>query len=105
MAKLLLITTTVEQKEDAERIANLLLAQRLIACAQISAPVTSIYRWKGETAKATEWILSMKTIERHYSQIEKTLLREHPYEIPEIVAQEIPLVSETYGSWLLQEVV
>lgn len=54
MKTLLLITTTFERKEDAERIAALLLERRLVACAQISPPITSIYRWHEEMATATE---------------------------------------------------
>ncbi len=102
--KILLITTTVEQKEDAERIAALLLEKRLVACAQISTPITSIYRWRGEVTKATEMVLSLKTLRRHYNAVEQILLQEHPYEIPEIIAQEDFFASESYGKWLEGEV-
>lgn len=104
MKTLLLISTTVEQKEDAERIAALLLEQRLVACAQISAPITSLYRWQGRVTTATEWVLSLKTLPQHYPSVEKLLLREHPYEIPEIIAHEIPLVSDSYSDWVNKEV-
>ena len=102
--KILLITTTVEQMEDAERIAALLLEKRLVACAQISAPITSIYRWRGEVTKATEVVLSLKTLRRHYSEVEQILLQEHPYEIPEIISQEDFFASESYGRWLEGEI-
>ncbi|MFH0784741.1 MAG: divalent-cation tolerance protein CutA [Pseudomonadota bacterium] len=104
MKNLLLVTTTLEHKEDAERIAALLLERRLIACAQISAPITSIYRWRGSVNKATEWILTLKTLPEHYALLEEVLLREHPYEIPEIIAQDIPYVSIQYREWVKQEV-
>lgn len=102
--KILLISTTVEQKEDAERIAALLLEKRLVACAQISAPITSIYRWRGEVTKASEVVLSLKTLGRHYSTVEKILLQEHPYEIPEIIFQEDFFASESYSRWLEGEI-
>ena len=104
MKTLLLITTTFERKEDAERIATLLLERRLVACAQISAPITSVYRWRGEVTIATELTLSVKTMPQHYALIEAVLLQEHPYETPEIIGQEIPLVSNDYRDWVEQEV-
>ncbi len=104
MKTLLLVTTTVERKEDAERIASLLLERRLVACAQISAPITSIYRWRGELTTACELVLSLKTMPQNYPLVEEVLLQEHPYETPEIIAQEIPLVSNAYRDWVKQEV-
>ncbi len=104
MKTLLLVTTTVERKEDAERLAALLLERRLVACAQISAPITSVYRWRGKVTTATELILSLKTMPHHYALIEEILLQEHPYETPEIIAQEIPLVSDAYNLWVKQEI-
>jgi len=104
MKTLLLITTTFERKEDAERIAALLLQRRLVACAQVSAPITSFYRWREELTTATELTLSLKTMAQHYALIEAVLLQEHPYETPEIIAQEIPLVSKAYREWVEHEV-
>ena len=104
MKTLLLITTTVEHKEDAERIAALLLERRLVACAQISAPITSIYRWQGEVTTATEIILSVKTLPQHYSPIKDLIFQEHPYQLPEIIGQEIHFVSDAYHDWVKEEV-
>ena len=104
MKTLLLITTTFEHKEDAERIAALLLERRLVACAQISPPITSIYRWREELTTATEMILTMKTLPKHYPRVEEALLREHPYEVPEIIGQEIAFVSDPYYEWVEKEV-
>ncbi len=104
MNNLLIITTTVENKEDAERLTALLLEQRLVACAQISAPITSIYRWQGKVCTATEYTLALKTLRQHYPIIKEIILREHPYETPEIIAQEITMISESYAHWLQQEV-
>jgi len=100
----LIITTTLERKEDAERIATLLIDRRLIACAQISAPITSIYKWQGKVVTATEFLLSLKTLARHYPKVEHLILEEHPYQTPEIIAQKITFVSKTYKDWLSEEV-
>lgn len=104
METLLLISTTVESTEDAERLASLLLEHKLIACAHISSPVISLYRWRGQKTRATEMLLSVKTVKGKYQQVRDLLLQEHPYELPEIVAQEIPVVSDDYARWVQQEV-
>jgi periplasmic divalent cation tolerance protein len=104
MEKLVIITTSFEHKEDAERIAALLIDRRLIACGQISAPITSIYKWQGKVVTATEFLLSSKTLARHYPTVEQIILQEHPYETPEIIAQEISFVSKAYKDWLSKEV-
>lgn len=96
--------TTCERKEDAERIATILVNSRLAACAQISAPITSIYRWQGRVVTATEFLLSLKTLARHYPAVERLILKEHPYQTPEIIAQEINFVSKTYKDWITKEV-
>jgi periplasmic divalent cation tolerance protein len=104
MEKLVTITTTFERKEDAERIAGLLIDRRLIACGQISAPITSIYKWQGRVVTATEFLLSLKTLAKNYPKVEQLILQEHPYQTPEIVAQEISFVSKAYKDWLSEEV-
>ena len=89
MKSIILISTTLEKKEDAERIAELLLERRLIACAQISGPITSLYRWQGQKTQSAEFSLSLKTTPLCVEKIKVLLLREHPYDLPEIIVQEI----------------
>lgn len=104
MKTLLVVSTTFERKEDAERIARLLLDRRLIACAHIAGPITSIYRWQGKVHSSTEFTMNVKTLPRLRQPLEDTLVQEHPYELPEIVGQEIPHVSDAYYDWVCGEV-
>lgn len=100
---IVLISTTVEKKADAERLSALLIEKRLVACAQISAPMTSIYRWQGKIVTAEEYLLTVKTRKSLYGEIEQLLKDEHPYETPEILGQEIMAVSESYELWVKGE--
>ena len=104
MKKIIIITTTLENKADAERIAELLLAHKLIACAQISGPITSLYRWKEVTTSATEFCLSLKTTAACTDRVKMLLHQEHPYELPEIIVQEIDHSSPEYAGWVHEEV-
>lgn len=104
MNTLLLVSTTFSNKEDAERIAQLLLDRRLIACAHISGPITSVYRWEGKVNTTPEFTMSVKTTPQRWQTLQDILIREHPYELPEIVGQEIPHVSDAYYDWVCGEV-
>ena len=103
MKPIILISTTCEKNADAERIASLLLDRKLIACAQITGPITSLYRWQGKTTRAVEYSLSLKTTPSCSERVKSLLHQEHPYELPEIIIQEI-VSSEEYCRWVYGEV-
>ncbi|MEE4137636.1 MAG: divalent-cation tolerance protein CutA [Desulforhopalus sp.] len=104
METIYLISTTLEDKDAAHHLAAHLLDQRLIACAQITGPVTSLFRWQGEQTTAEEWLLTVKTAP-HLAQATKVeISQKHPYEVPEIIGQEVGDVSESYRTWLAEEV-
>lgn len=103
MSKYIQVFTTTEKKEDALRIARILLEKRLAACFQIIGPLKSLYWWKGKIEEAEEWLCIIKSREDMYEEIEKTIKENHTYEIPEIIA--IPMVSgsKSYLEWIDME--
>ncbi|HSL39259.1 MAG TPA: divalent-cation tolerance protein CutA [Desulforhopalus sp.] len=104
METIYLLSTTLEKKDAAHNLAAHLLDQRLIACAQITGPITSLFRWQGEQTTAEEWLLTVKTAP-HLAQATKAeISRKHPYEVPEIIGQEVGDVSESYRNWRGEEV-
>jgi len=100
----LLVTTTVERQEHAEDLARTLLRKRLVACAQIHGPIKSMYWWKDDIAEAVEFILTLKTFAEVYPQVEATLLGEHPYDVPEIIAEPLTRISKSYLDWMRGEI-
>jgi periplasmic divalent cation tolerance protein len=103
MQQPIVITTTFEQLEDAERLARLLLEQRLVACAHVAAHGKSLYWWQGSICEATEYELRMKSSLERYPEIEARIKAEHPYQTPEIVATAIVAGSRDYLRWLKEE--
>lgn len=97
------VSTTVAKRNDAERIAGELLRKKLCACAQIIGPITSVFRWKGKTVKATEWLCAVKTEKSQYKKVEKAIRDMHPYELPEIIATPIIAGSRDYFNWMQKE--
>jgi len=94
------VVTTVERKEDAERIARTLVEARLAACVQLLGPITSTYRWKGTVETAQEWQCVAKTRRDAYARLEEAIRGAHPYEVPEILAMPIVAGSAGYLAWL-----
>lgn len=86
MDKIIAIITTVDSHEAVERISRTLLEERLITCAQVIGPITSVYWWKDRVEQAQEWLALMKTRETLYEAVERRVREMHPYELPEIVA-------------------
>ncbi len=104
MAIIVLLSTTTEKKEDAENIAKELLNKRLIACAQISGPVSSHYRWQGKLEHSEEFVLSVKTASHLFEQVKAAIAALHPYELPEVIGNSALETTEDYLQWVLGEV-
>ena len=94
------IMTATETKEEAEKIAQYLVEQKLAACVQITGSIESTYRWKGKVETANEWLCLIKTRKDFYNKVEATIKKLHSYETPEIVALQITKGSKEYLRWL-----
>jgi len=94
------VVTTTASREDAERIAEALVAERLAACVQVLGPIASTYRWQGAIETAQEWLCLVKSRGELYGKIEEAIRRLHPYEVPEILALPVVAGSPAYLAWL-----
>ncbi|MDW8033425.1 MAG: divalent-cation tolerance protein CutA [Nitrososphaerota archaeon] len=103
MSKYIQVFTTIDKKEDAVRITRILLEKRLAGCVQIIGPISSLYWWKGEIEEAEEWLCIIKSREDLYEELEKTIIENHPYKIPEIIAMPIVSGSRSYLNWMNTE--
>jgi len=97
------IITNTNTEENAEKIANALVRNRLAACVQIIGPTASVYWWKGEVEGAKEWLCIVKTRKDLFNAVEALVRRYHTYETPEILAVPIIEGNESYISWLNKE--
>ena len=96
----ILVMTTVADRADAERIAASLVAKHLAACIQVSGPIESTFRWKGQVEVTQEWMCTIKTRRDLYADIEQAIRELHSYEQPEIIAVPVVAGSENYLRWL-----
>jgi len=97
----IIVLTNCGSPKEARRIVKALVERRLAACVNtITAPVESVYRWKGKIEKAKEYLLLIKTSRARFAAVERTIRDLHSYEVPEIIALPIAMGSRDYLSWL-----
>ena len=93
---------TAPDRNEASRIAELLVNSRLAACVQILPEVQSVYRWKGEVERNTEILLLAKTTSDKFDELDRAVREIHSYDTPEIIALPVNAASESYLNWLLE---
>ena len=97
------VQVTTGDKQEALKIADHLVSEKLAACAQVVGPIVSTYRWQGKVEVADEWLVLIKTRTELYSKVEAAVRKMHSYENPEIVAIPIDRTTPDYLSWVYQE--
>jgi periplasmic divalent cation tolerance protein len=96
----LLVVTTLPDGAAGEKLAKRLIDHAFAACVNISAPVTSIYRWDGKLESGREVVLTIKTTAARYAEVEQAIRTDHPYELPEVIAVPITAGSDEYLAWI-----
>jgi periplasmic divalent cation tolerance protein len=82
------------------KIARALVERRLAACVNVTGPIQSVYRWKGEVESAEEWLLLIKTTVVAVDRVHATIKELHSYELPECVVLPIEGGSQEYLAWI-----
>ncbi|MFF3326744.1 divalent-cation tolerance protein CutA [Streptomyces sp. NPDC002889] len=100
---LLAVLTTTDSADKARELARGAVEARLAACAQITAPVTSVYHWQNAIETAEEWQILFKTTPDCYDALEAHLTAAHDYDTPEIIATPVVRGSAAYAAWVRAE--
>ena len=93
------VVTALPGRAEAEGFARQIVDRRLAACAQVSGPVTSFYRWEGSLQTDEEWVCTMKTHERMLEDLVSHILEQHPYDTPEVLVTMADGSSSDYAHW------
>jgi len=97
------VVTTTDSEAEATRIAETLVTNQLAACAQVTGPVASVYRWHGAIERASEWLCTAKTTELRLPEVLERIRALHSYQQPEIVAMPISAGDQEYLDWIRRE--
>jgi len=93
--KYLIVFVTTPTVKDGRKIARILVKENLAACVNILPAITSIYTWDEEICEDDEVLLIIKTRADLFDSLSITVTKEHPYEVPEVIA--VPLTTGTAG--------
>jgi periplasmic divalent cation tolerance protein len=93
------VTTTVSAAEEADRLENLLLEEKLVACVQ-RIDINSAYWWKGRVEREPEILLLMKTAGSLENAVIERIEENHSYELPEIVTFPVSGGLADYLNWI-----
>ncbi len=96
----IVVLMTASDREEAGRIAEMLIRERFAGCVQILPEMQSIYRWQGEVASESEVLLIAKTTSARFDELDLAVREIHSYETPEIVALSVNAISGPYLEWL-----
>src|SRR5215204_6847707 len=103
MGDVVVVLTTVPAGSKGEEIGRTLVEERLAACVNILAPMTSIYRWRGAVERDTEQQLIIKTSSARVAAVQARLAALHPYDVPEFLVLSATDSSSAYFEWVVTE--
>ena len=104
MTDAIAVFMTAGNRDEALRIAEVLVEKKLAACVQVLPQMDSVFRWQGKIERQNEVLLIAKTVSTKFAALEKAVRANHSYEMPEIVAVPITEGSRPYLEWLSDNV-
>jgi periplasmic divalent cation tolerance protein len=96
----LIVFVTTPGRDEAARIADALVSERLAACVNLVAAIESVYRWEGKVTRDREALMIIKTTADRYAELERRVKELHSYSTPEVIALRIERGSSDYLEWL-----
>jgi len=97
--------TTWPDAETARAAGRAAVEQGLAACANLFAPISAIYRWKGAVEEAPENPMTLKTTASRAPALRTFILARHPYELPCVLALPVDAAASSpqFLAWIAGE--
>lgn len=103
MTEYLQVSTTTDSREAGMYLIRSAVGARLAASGQVFGPAGSAFWHLGEPGTGEEWQVFLRTTGDRYAQLEEHLIREHPWDNPEVTYTVIAGGSPRYLEWLQRE--
>jgi periplasmic divalent cation tolerance protein len=87
-------------EKEAHGLAQKLVLEKLVSCAQITGGITSYYWWEGEVKKEGEVLVIIKTKFSLQQAVSDFVQREHSYDVPECVFTPVSGGICSYLQWV-----
>ncbi len=102
--KYITVLMTSPDREEARKIAKVLLEERKAACVGIFPRGESYFWWRGKIEREDEFLLIAKTRAEKFPSLVEAVKKVHSYEVPEIISLPITGGNQAYLDWLGEEV-
>ena len=99
-AEVVVVLVTAPSEDEARRIGQTLVGERLAACVNVVGPIRSIYRWEGAVQEEAEHLLIAKARREDVDTLAARVRALHPYEVPEVIALDVTAGSAPYLDWV-----
>lgn len=96
----IVVLVTAKDLEQARAIAQGLLNEKLIACANLIKGVKSMFWWDGKIDTSDEALLVMKTRKNLFKKVCAAVKKMHSYETPEVIAFALTDGNTDYLNWI-----
>jgi periplasmic divalent cation tolerance protein len=100
MTDKLIVFVTCENREQAERIAQSVVEEKLAACVNVLPAIRSCFIWEEKLTWSDEVLLLIKTTTGRFDQLEVRIRALHTYSIPEIIGVPIEDGLASYVQWI-----
>lgn len=91
---------TTDSLDEARKVARYLVQERLVACAQITPWIESVYMWDNQLETAQESRIILKTRVNLFERIKQVILDNTSYEVPEVTMLPIAAGHQEYLKWI-----
>jgi periplasmic divalent cation tolerance protein len=98
-----LVYMTAADVQEAEKIGETLVRQKLAACINILNPMQSLFWWQDAVQSEQETVLLAKTQSSLVEQLSDTVRKIHSYDCPCIVALPIVGGNPEFLDWIASE--
>jgi periplasmic divalent cation tolerance protein len=94
------VFVTCESRDQAEKIAESVVRDKLAACVNVLPGIRSCYVWEGKLTWSDEVLLLIKTTRGRFDQLQDRIKAMHSYAVPEIVGVPIEDAFDKYIEWI-----
>lgn len=102
--ELSLVFVTFPSDSNYSEWCKNIIEWRLATCVNI-VKVRSIYRWEGRIEESDEVLLIFKTTKEKINMLKETVLKDHPYQVPEFIEVSIGDVNKPYLEWVMDSTI
>ena len=101
--EIIMVYITAPSEEEALKIGDILVEERLAACVNVIPGIKSIYRWEGKIVHDSESVMILKTMKSNFQKISSRVKELHSYTCPCILSYPSDNGYQEYTKWVSDE--